>query len=102
MAELDGSWNVEIDAGTLGTQKGVLDVKVATSGESFKGTYSAALGTAAVTGTVDGDDLAWKMNILVPMATTIECKAVVTGDTMTGTAWPEKGVDSYPLSGTRA
>lgn len=98
MASMDGSWKIVIES-PMGDQQGVLTVKV--SGDSFTGTFAAALGSAAVeNGKVDGDTLRWKMKITVPLPTTIDCQATVSGNSMTGTA-TSGSFGSYPLTGTR-
>jgi hypothetical protein len=102
MANLDGEWNLLFDSTPLGSQKGVLTVDAASSGESFTGSYTDAMTEVEVKdGKVDGDTLTWKMDITVPMPMTLDCTATVTGDTMTGT-FRAGAFGSYPFTGSRA
>lgn len=99
MANVDGSWNCVIKS-PLGDQQSTMTV--ATSGESFTGTMSGAMGSLDIEdGRVDGDQIGWKMNIKVPMPMTLDCQATVDGDTMTGSAGAG-AFGSFPLTGTRA
>ncbi len=99
MANVDGQWNLIIKS-PMGNQMGAL--KVDSSGSSFTGSYSSSMGETPVNdGTVDGDELTWKMNITVPMPMTLDCKATVSGDSMTGTV-TAGAFGSFPLTGTRA
>lgn len=68
----------------MGDQKGTFTIVV--SGNGFSGTVTAALlGSMAVSGgTVDGNRLAWTMDMKVPMPITLDCQATVDGDTITG------------------
>ncbi len=101
MANLNGNWSLVFDTSPLGIQKGVLTVKLASSGASFTGTYSSEETEVNVEdGKVAGDALTWKMNVTVPMPMTLNCAATVTGDTMTGTVKVE-AFGSYPFTGSR-
>jgi hypothetical protein len=101
MANLDGEWSLVFDSTPLGIEKGVLTVKVASSGASFTGSFSGAMADVNVEdGKVDGDALTWKMSITVPIPTTLNCAATVTGDTMTGTC-KVVAFGSYPFTGSR-
>ena len=51
-------------------------------------------------GSVDGDTLAWKMHLKVPMPMVLDCSATVEGDAITGSAGAG-AFGSFPLSGTR-
>lgn len=98
MANVDGAWDCVIKS-PLGDQKSVLTV--ASSGESFSGTMSGAMGSIEVEdGKIDGDKLSWKMNIKVPMPMTLDCSATVDGDSITGSAGAG-AFGSFPLTGTR-
>jgi hypothetical protein len=98
MANVDGEWKTVIDS-PGGDQSGVLTVK--SSGNSFTGAYETEGNTNAIqNGKVDGNALSWKMNIVIPMPMSIECKATVTGDSLTGTA-VAGAFGSWPLTGTR-
>ncbi len=98
MANVDGAWDCTIKS-PLGDQNAVLTVQ--SSGSSFTGNMSGALGSLDVEdGVVDGDTLKWKMNIKVPMPMTLDCEATVDGDTLTGSAGAG-AFGSFPLTGTR-
>lgn len=99
MANVDGSWNCVIKS-PLGDQQSTMTV--ASSGETFTGTMSGAMGSLDIEeGKVNGDALSWKMAIKVPMPMTLDCTATVDGDTMTGSAGAG-AFGSFPLTGTRA
>ncbi|HVZ17452.1 MAG TPA: hypothetical protein VG897_10075, partial [Terriglobales bacterium] len=47
------------------------------------------MGTTAIEdGKVDDASLTWKMDVTVPTPMTLDCKATVSGSTMTGTVTP--------------
>ena len=99
MANVDGSWNT-VTKSPMGDQAAVMTV--ASSGDSFTGTYAGAMGNAEVKeGHVDGDMLTWKLDISVPMPMTLDCEATVDGDTITGTV-TAGAFGAFPLTGTRA
>lgn len=99
MAAVDGKWDIVVRT-PLGEQKATL--AVASSGATFTGDLSGALGSVAVKdGTIDGDTLAWVMSITSPMPMTLECSATVAGDTLTGSVGAG-ALGSFPVSGTRA
>lgn len=99
MADVDGSWEC-VTKSPLGDQQSTLTVK--SDGATFTGTNSGSLGSSDVTdGTVEGNTLRWKMNMTVPMPMTLDCEAVIDGDSLTGTV----GVGafgSFPMTGKRA
>jgi hypothetical protein len=98
MANVSGEWNTVIKS-PMGDQSGVLTVD--SSGSTFTGNFAGAMGTTEIQdGKVDGDALTWKMKITVPMPMTLDCKATVSGDTMTGTV-TAGAFGSFPLTGTR-
>ncbi|HEV7428110.1 MAG TPA: hypothetical protein VGQ46_17270 [Thermoanaerobaculia bacterium] len=98
MANVDGQWETVIKS-PMGDQSGTLTVDA--EGGSFKGSYASATGTTAITGEVADETLTWKMKITVPMPMTLDCKATVTGNTMTGTV-TAGAFGTFPLTGTRA
>lgn len=70
----------------MGDQKSTFTVVPGGDGTSFTGTNAGAMGSMSVDeGTIDGDTLTWKMNMTVPMPMTLDCTAMVEGDTLTGT-----------------
>ena len=59
---------------------------VISSGGTFHGTNAGPLGSLDVKdGKVDGNILTWKMDMVMPMPMSLECDAIVEGDTLTGT-----------------
>jgi hypothetical protein len=99
MANVDGSWDT-VTKSPMGDQKATLTVT--SSGDSFTGNYSGAMGTTEIKdGKVDGDKLTWSLDISVPMPMTLTCEATVDGDTINGTV-TAGAFGSFPMSGTRA
>ncbi len=98
MANVDGDWDC-IAKSPLGEQKSVFTIR--SNGDTFTGTQSGQMGSLDVTdGKVDGNTITWKMDMKVPMPMTLDCKATIDGDTLTG----EVGAGafgSFPLTGTR-
>lgn len=97
MADVDGSYDVVVKS-PLGDQKSTLTVKC--DGATFTGTNSGAMGSTDVSGTVEGNTLAWKQEMTVPMPMTLDMTATVEGDTITGTVGAG-AFGSFPLSGMR-
>ena len=99
MAEVDGKWNCIVDS-PMGEQEFVLTVN--SSGDSFTGSAEGNIGSRDIPeGVVDGDDLAWTMQISKPMPVTLTCRATVSGDTLEGKV--KAGIfGSFPIRGTRA
>ena len=98
MAEVDGSWDCTVKS-PMGDQKMTLTVN--SDGSAFTGTVSGAMGSSDVSGEVDGNTVSWKQQMTVPMPMTLDCKATVEGDTMTGTVGAG-AFGSFPLSATKA
>ncbi|GAA4765726.1 hypothetical protein GCM10023219_08430 [Stakelama sediminis] len=98
MANVDGSWDT-VTKSPMGDQQAVLTID--SSGDSFTGTYTGAMGSAEVKdGKVDGETLTWKLNISVPMPMTLDCTATVDGDAMNGSV-TAGAFGSFPMTGTR-
>ena len=98
MANVDGSWDT-VTKSPLGDQQAILTI--ASSGDSFTGTYAGSMGTTEVKdGKVDGDKLTWKVDITVPMPMTLDGEATVDGDTITGTL-TAGAFGSFPMTGKR-
>jgi hypothetical protein len=97
MATVDGSYDCTVKS-PLGDQKMTLTVR--SDGAGFTGDVSGAMGSMDVTGTVDGDTIAWKQSMTVPMPMTLDCEATIDGDTLTGTVGAG-AFGSFPMSGTR-
>ena len=97
MSGVDGTYDVTVKS-PLGDQKSTLTVK--SDGTSFTGTNSGAMGSSDVSGQVEGNTLTWKQEMTVPMPMTLDMKATVEGDTITGTVGAG-AFGSFPLNGTR-
>ncbi|MFC3579817.1 hypothetical protein [Sphingomonas hylomeconis] len=98
MADVDGTYETIVKS-PLGDQKSTLTVK--SDGATFTGTNAGAMGSVDITdGTVDGNTIAWKMNMTVPMPMTLDCTATIDGDTITGSVGAG-AFGSFPMSGTR-
>ncbi|WP_420606839.1 hypothetical protein [Novosphingopyxis sp.] len=97
MANVDGTWAVAVKT-PMGDQKSDLTVK--SDGDSFTGSMSGAMGSNDVSGKVDGDTLTWSMDITSPMPMTLDNKATVDGDSMTGTV-KAGAFGDMPLTGER-
>ena len=99
MANVDGSWNT-VAKTPMGNQEAVLTV--ASSGDSFTGTFSGAMGNTEVKdGKVDGDRLTFAIDITVPMPMTLTGDVVIDGDNLNGTV-TAGAFGAFPITGTRA
>ena len=97
MASVDGNWDCVVKS-PLGDQK--LTLNITSDGSGFTGTASGAMGSSDVSGSVDGDTIAWTQSVTVPMPMTLDCKATADGDTLTGSVGAG-AFGSFPLTGTR-
>ena len=97
MAGVDGTYDCTVKS-PLGDQTVTLTVKA--DGNSCTGRASGAMGAADVTGTVDGNTLAWKQQMTSPMPMTLDITATVDGDNVTGNVGAG-AFGSFPLTGTR-
>ena len=98
MANVDGNWDT-VAKTPMGDQKALLSV--ASSGDSFTGTFSGAMGNTEVrNGKVDGDRLTFEIDITVPMPMTLTGDVVVDGDTLNGTV-TAGAFGAFPITGTR-
>ncbi|WP_298669388.1 hypothetical protein [uncultured Sphingomonas sp.] len=95
---VDGTYDVTVKS-PLGDQKTTLTVK--SDGATFTGTAGGAMGSSDVTGEVDGNTITWKQQMTVPMPMTLDMKATIDGDTLTGTV-TAGAFGSFPMNGTRA
>ncbi|MEZ5655642.1 MAG: hypothetical protein R3E04_07130 [Sphingobium sp.] len=83
MASVDGAYDCTTKT-PMGDQSSVFTI--VSKGGTFHGTNAGPLGSLDVKdGKVDGNSLTWKMEMVVPMPMTLDCEAVVEGDTLTGT-----------------
>lgn len=95
----DGAWNITINS-PMGAQQATLTL--ATDGSSLSGQMAGPQGTQEFSGgTVDGDNLAWAIDMTQPMPMKLEVTATVAGDEISGNvklgAFGDAG-----FSGTRA
>jgi hypothetical protein len=96
---VDGSWNITMST-PMGERNATLAVK--SSGGTLTGTQGADGNSGEIfDGTVNGDDVAWKLSITNPMPLTLSFTGKVAGDSISG----EMGIGpmgSFPFKGTRA
>ena len=96
---VDGNWNLVMTT-PMGERNATVSLKSA--GSTLTGTQGAdGNSTEIFDGTVEGDDVAWKVSITNPMPLTLEFIGTVSGDSMSG----EMGIGpmgSFPFTGTRA
>ena len=77
----DGNWKITLKT-PMGPEE--MQLSVVTAGETFKGTVTGRMGENVVDGQITGDTLTWSEDITQPMPMTLQFKAVVKGDDMTG------------------
>lgn len=99
MSEVNGTWNIEVNT-PMGKQSAELSIEA--EGDSFSGSIAITQGSSAITdGQVDGNKLAWSVNITQPMPMTLEFAVEVNGDDMNG--FVKLGMfGSSAVKGTRA
>jgi hypothetical protein len=96
---VDGNWKL-----TMSTPMGDRDATLALSsnGGTLTGTQSAEGNDGEIfEGTVNGNDVAWKISITSPMPLTLAFTGKVEGDVMSG----DMGIGpmgNFPFKGTRA
>ena len=95
----DGNWNLVLNT-PVDEQEATLTLK--TAGDTLTGTQAATIGSAElVEGRVAGNELSWKVKVIIPFPLTITFKATIDGDTMTGSA--DTGLmGSFAFAGSRA
>jgi hypothetical protein len=96
---IDGNWNLTMST-PMGERSATLSLN--STGGTLTGTQGAEGNTAEIfDGTVNGDDVSWKVSITNPMPLTLEFTGKVAGDDISG----EMGIGpmgSFPFSGKRA
>jgi hypothetical protein len=96
---VDGNWNITLQT-PMGERNSTLSLKSA--GGTLTGKQGAdGDSTEIFDGTVNGNDVAWKVSITNPMPLTLEFKGTVAGDAISG----EAGIGimgSFPFTGSRA
>ena len=95
----DGTWTLTMDT-PMGERRSTLTLS--TSGGTLTGKQEAEGNTTDITdGTVNGNDVSWKVAITNPMPLTLTFSGAVDGNSLTGTA--DTGMfGSFPFQGTRA
>ena len=96
---VDGNWNITMST-PMGDRKATLSLS--SSGGTLTGTQGAEGNSAEIfDGTVNGDDVTWKVSITNPMPLTLDFSGKVAGDSISG----EMGIGpmgSFPFTGKRA
>src|ERR1700739_1366192 len=96
---VDGNWDLVMTT-PMGERNATLSLKSA--GSTLTGTQGAdGNSTEIFDGTVDGDDVSWKVSITNPMPLTLEFTGKVAGDAISG----EMGIGvmgNFSFTGTRA
>jgi hypothetical protein len=95
---VDGNWNITMST-PMGDRNTTLSLKSA--GGVLTGTQGTDGNSGEIfDGTVNGDDVAWKISITNPMPLTLAFTGKVSGDSISG----ETGIGpmgSFPFKGTR-
>lgn len=95
----DGSWNCTINS-PMGAQQATMTLS--TEGGSLSGKMEGAQGTQEFSGgSVDGNSLAWNVEMTSPMPMTLEITAEVDGDAISGNV-KLGAFGEATFSGTRA
>ncbi len=96
---VDGNWNLTMTT-PMGERQATLSLKEA--GGTLTGTQGADGNSAEIfEGTVNGDNVSWKVSITNPMPLTLEFTGTVAGDSISG----EMGIGpmgSFPFTGAKA
>ncbi len=96
---LDGNWTITMTT-PMGERTAALVLKAA--GGTLTGTQSADGNSGEIfDGTVDGNSVAWKIDITDPMQLTLDYTGTIDGDNMSGdmSIGP---MGSFPFTGVRA
>jgi hypothetical protein len=95
----DGTWQLTMNT-PMGERRSTLTLS--TSGGTLTGQQEAEGNTTDIAdGTVNGNDLSWKVSITNPMPLTLTFSGTVNGNSLNGTA--DTGMfGSFPFEGTRA
>ena len=95
----DGTWNLTMQT-PMGERRSTLTLS--TAGGTLTGSQQAEGDTTDIAdGTVNGNDVSWKVSITNPMPLTLTFSGTVDGNTLSGSA--DTGMfGSFPFQGTRA
>jgi hypothetical protein len=80
---VDGTWDITVNT-PMGAQQSTL--VLTSDGSTLNGEVTAPQPGTIYEGTVDGDNVTWKIDITVPMALTVKFEGTVDGDAISGTA----------------
>ena len=94
----DGTWNLTMQT-PMGERRSTLTLS--TAGGTLTGKQEAEGNTTDIAeGTVNGNDVSWKVSITNPMPLTLTFNGTVDGNNLNGTA--DTGMfGSFPFEGTR-
>jgi len=96
---VDGNWNIRMET-PLGERSSELTLKA--EGGTLTGTQAAeGNSTAIFDGTVDGNQVAWKVKIVNPMPLTLTFSGGIDGDKIEGSV-DSGSFGSWPFAGKRA
>jgi hypothetical protein len=99
MMAVDGNWDITMST-PMGERNATLSLTSA--GSTLTGTQAADGNSGEIfDGSVNGDDVSWKISITNPMPLTLEFTGKVAGDSISG----EMGIGpmgSFPFTGKRA
>jgi hypothetical protein len=86
----------------MGDQKGTLTVTPGADGTTFTGSLVGGLGSLEVKNgkIVDDKTITWTMDMTAPLPLSLEAKATIDGNTLTGTV-NAGAFGDLPISGTR-
>ncbi len=85
----------------MGDQTSTFTVIPGDDGTTFTGSNAGPMGSLEVkNGKIDGNQLTWVMDMTVPMPLTLNAKATIDGDTLTGTI-NAGAFGDMPMTGTR-
>lgn len=96
---VDGTWNLTMET-PMGERRSKLTLK--SDGGTLTGSQEAEGNTTDIfEGSVNGNNVSWKVSITNPMPLTLSFSGSVNGDTMSGNA--DTGMfGSFPFEGKRA
>jgi hypothetical protein len=95
----DGTWKIAIET-PMGTRHSTLVLK--SDGGALKGTQSeGSEATEIAEGSVNGNQISWKVSISNPMPMDLDFSAEVEGDKISGNAATAM-FGSFPFTGSRA
>lgn len=80
----DGTWQITVNT-PMGAQATTLSLR--SEGAALSGEQSADESTTAIyDGSIEGDEVRWKVDVTKPMALTVSFRGKIDGDTISGKA----------------